>query len=407
MPHGRSRVKPVRGLLSIGLVLLVIVGATVAACGGSDDADLTRLRTGFELRKGSDWTSLSEERSFLRGLDVASERISVSEIGRSVQGRPLRLVTLGLPRTRRQIAAGSSALFVCTQHGTEPAGREACLQAARDAVKYVGSSTLLIVPTANPDGLNTDDRGNADGVDINRDYMELATPEAEAIAAVIRDYKPDLVGDFHEYKEEQAGKVLLSNPETLHLDVDPSIRELSSRLNYYVARALRAEHVVTGLYPTLTQDANEAVLRQQAALSHSPSLLVETPRRGTLSPLARVAAHRAATRAMLEMLREQTRELASGAAAARRNAVAEGAGGRERYYYRSPTRYTDTPPCGYSLTEDEYRRVERKLRLHGVAGTPARGFWRVATAQESQPVIGLLLDARAPAELAAGDPVAC
>lgn len=396
-----------RVLLIVRLMLVAAVAATMAACGGSDEKDLASLTTGFESRKGSDWTSLGEEQSFLRDLAAASERVSVAEIGRSVERRPLRLVTVGSPRTRKQIAAGSSVLFVCAQHGTEPAGREACLQAARDTVESIGSSTLLIIPTANPDGLTTDDRGNADGADINRDQMELATPEAEAIAAVIRDYKPDLVADFHEYKEEGAGEVLLANPDTLHLDVDPSIKQLSSRLNDYAVRALGAGRFATGLYPSLNPNADAAVLRQQAALRHSPSLLVETPRRGTLSPLERVSAHRAAARATLKLLREQTRAIASSTAAARRDAVAEGAGGRQRYYYKSPTDYTDTPPCGYSLTEDEYRSVEEKLRLHDVAATFAGGSWTVSTAQTSQPTVGLLLDARAPAKLTAGDPVAC
>ncbi len=393
--------------LGIGLILLVTVGGVSGACGGSEDTPLTSLRTAFEQRNGSSWTSLREEALFLRQLDAASDRVRVSEIGRSVKGRPLRLVTVGASRPRAAIAAESSLLFVCTQHGTEPAGREACLQSARDAVEDLGSSTLLIIPTANPDGLATGDRENANGVDVNRDHMALATPEASAIAAVVRDYKPDLVGDFHEYKDVGASRVLLSNPTTLHLNVDPRIRRLSSELNRYSVRELDKARLETGLYPSRSPEVDESVLRQQVALRHSPSLLVETPRRGILSPLKRVTAHDAAARALLRMLREQTGRLAASTAEARRAAAAEGASGEARYYYRSPTRYSERPPCGYKLMEDEYRRVNAELRLHGVTATRAGKSWFASTAQASQPRIGLLLDARAPRELTDAEPLPC
>jgi hypothetical protein len=73
-----------RPLVAVGLVVLLALGGLGAACGGTDDAPLSSLRTGFELRKGSSWTSLGEEASFLRDLDAASGRVRVTEIGRSV-----------------------------------------------------------------------------------------------------------------------------------------------------------------------------------------------------------------------------------------------------------------------------------------------------------------------------------
>ncbi len=396
-----------RPLVAVGLVVLLALGGLGAACGGSDDGQVSSLRTGFELRKGSSWTSLGEEGAFLRDLDAASGRVRVTEIGRSVQRRPLRLVTVGAPRTPEQIAAGSTMLFVCAQHGTEPAGREACLQAARDAVGAIGSATLLIIPNANPDGLAVGERGNADRVDVNRDHMDLDTPEARAIARVVRDFKPDLIGDFHEYKEEGATEVLLGDPAKLHLNADPRIRRLSGELDRYAVRALRAARFETGVYPSLTRDADESVLRQQAALRHSPSLLVETPRRGTLSPLRRASAHRAAMRALLAMFREQSRRLATDTSAAQRAALAEGASGDRRYYYRSPTRSTDRPPCGYRLTEDELRDAQDELRLQGIATRRDGSSWLVPAGQPGQPRIGLLLDARAPRKVADAEPVAC
>jgi predicted deacylase len=388
-------------------LLLLALAAIFAACGRSDE-EIAELRTGFETRAGSEWTSLSEEESFLRELDAASDRVRISEIGRSVEGRPIRLITVGDVRTPAEVARGSSVLFVCSQHGSEPAGREACLQAARDAAIGDLDSTVLLIPTANPDGSATSERHNADGVDINRDHAELTTPEAEAVAGVIRDYKPDLLGDMHEYQEPGASKVLLSNPDRLHRNVDPRIQELSSRLNRYAESALAAAELETGIYPSSAPEANEGVMRQQAALRHSASLLVETPRLGTLSPVERVAAQRVAMSAMFKLLGDKRREIAATTAAAAQSAADEGAGGGDdRYYYTSPETYSDTPPCGYTVSDDEYREIERQLDLHGITATSTDGSWTIPTAQPAEPMVGLLLDERAPRRLVNGEPVPC
>jgi predicted deacylase len=366
------------------------------------------LKTGFEKRAGSGWTTLSEEQSYLRDLDAASARVSVAEIGRSVQGRPIQLVTVGAPRTKAEIAAGSSVLFVCTQHGNEPAGREACLQGARDHASATDASTLLIVPTANPDGFAHTSRHNASGVDVNRDHLKLASAEARALAAVVRDYKPDLLGDMHEYSASGASGVLFGDPSKNHLNADPEITQLAGTLHRsYVVPALTGAGFTTGFYSTGSHAADETVMRQQAALRHTPALLVETPRLGTLSAYRRVKAQHTALGAIVRMARERTTELASATTGARRRAVAEGAAGDQRYYYVSPSLYSDAPPCGYRLTDSQYRAAQRTLGLHGIMARSANGSWTISAGQAAQPSIGLLLDSRAPRELTAGARLPC
>lgn len=366
------------------------------------------LKTGFESRAGSAWTSLSEEQSFLRDLDAASGRVSLSEIGRSGEGRPIQLITVGAPRTQAEIAAGTSVLFVCTQHGDEPAGREACLQAARDHAESSDATTVLIIPLANPDGFVHNTRHNATGVDVNRDHLALKSSEARAIAAVMRDYKPDALGDMHEYSASGASSVLFADASRLHRNVDPQIVKLTSTLHTSYARAdVAGAGFSTGMYSSGSSTVDETVMRQQSALRHIPSLLVETPRLGTLSPLRRVKAQFTAIGATVRMVRDNTAELASTTAAAPQRAAAEGAAGNQRFYYTSPSVYSDTPPCGYRLTDSQYQTAQRALGLHGITAISANGSWTVSAAQASQPNIGLLLDSRSPRELTAGARLSC
>lgn len=375
---------------------------------GAGGTSAITLKTGFELRGGSGWTSLSEEQSFLRGADAASDRLSVTEVGRSVEGRPIELVTVGAPRSKAEIAAGTSVLFVCTQHGDEPAGREACLTGARDHANSTDATTVLIIPTANPDGFARTTRHNASGVDVNRDHLALKTPEARAIAGVIRDYKPDALGDMHEYSASGASSVLFAAADRLHRNVDSQIASLTNTLHVSYARpAVAAAGFTTGTYATSSTTIDETTMRQQSTLRHVPSLLVETPRLGTLSPLRRVEAQALAVGATVRMVREKNADLASASAAAAQRAAAEGAAGNQRFYYASPTVYSDTPPCGYRLTDSQYQATQRTLGLHGVTATSANGAWTISAAQAAQPNIGLLLDSRAPRELTAGTRLSC
>jgi len=390
----------------IALVVVLAFGATLAASGRSRSGDVSKLRTPFESLNGARWTSLPEERRFLRRLDSTSRRVSVSTVGRSVQGRPIRLVTVGPPRTRREIAAGSSVLFVCAQHGDEPAGREACLQAARDYAGASRETTVLIVPTANPDGFAAGRRHNTDGVDINRDHSRLTTPETRALAAVIRDYRPDVLGDMHEYPWAD-DKVLFGDPAKLHRNVDPEVAALTRTVNTaYVIPALRRAGFKTGYYPSSGGEADESVMRQQAALRHVAPVLVETSSAGRLGPVQRVRAQRTAIGAIMKIARDRTRAVASATNGAGRRARAAGAA-RRGYWFTSPNGYSDTPPCGYRLTDEQYREVRRTLGLMGIAARPDNGTWTISAAQASRPTIGLLLDGRSARELTAAQTLPC
>jgi hypothetical protein len=110
----------------------------------------------------------------------------------SVQGRECRVLRFGQ----------GPVLLLCVgaQHGNELPGREGILQFAQelaaDPPEVLETYSVLLVPTANPDGVNVVDRENAAGVDLNRDHIQLTQPESRGMATVLRD-RPLVVVDMH------------------------------------------------------------------------------------------------------------------------------------------------------------------------------------------------------------------
>ena len=116
--------------------LVVGLLAFVWACsdGGTGPAEADPIPlTGFEDRGGVGFTTHAEELSFLADVEAQSARVRISLAGTSVEGRPIHLVRVAHPQppSDEAIATGQAVLIVGSQHGNEPAGREAALQSLR------------------------------------------------------------------------------------------------------------------------------------------------------------------------------------------------------------------------------------------------------------------------------------
>jgi N-acetylmuramoyl-L-alanine amidase len=90
-------------------------------------------------------------------------------IGHSGQGRPIRAMRVGGPRARVKV------LVVGTVHGDEQAGR-AIVARLRRAHPPRGTA-LWLVNDANPDGTAANNRQNAHGVDLNRNFPYRWQPQ--------------------------------------------------------------------------------------------------------------------------------------------------------------------------------------------------------------------------------------
>jgi len=149
-------------------------------------------------------TSNAELRTLVHAIaaDAANtSAVKLVQVGSSQAGVPLEALHFSRPAAG---AARPAVLLIGQQHGDEPAGSEALLVIAQE-LAHGGLAGLLdridvvILPRANPDGAAANKRGTASGIDVNRDHLLLRTPEAQAQAQLVRDFKPVVVVDAHEF----------------------------------------------------------------------------------------------------------------------------------------------------------------------------------------------------------------
>ncbi|MFJ6695182.1 M14 family metallocarboxypeptidase [Streptomyces sp. NPDC091272] len=420
----------VLGVLLGGAALAVPLVAAPAQAG---DSGRTPPRTGFETTHGARWTTQPEEQKFLATVDRGSSRATLSTIGTTKQGRPLQLLRIG---ERRYTA--STVLLICSQHGDEPAGREACLSRARDLAyakdrgtrDFLSATTVLVLPTANPDGRAADTRGNSDGVDINRDHIALATAEGRAMAAVIRDRKPDLIYDLHEYGATPPyyDKDLF-DLWPRNLNTDPRVHDESKKLSEeFVRPAAHASGFSIGTYGIWTDpvtgeptrqvagDGQERILRNAAGVKHSAGLLIESridalseseKQDKALNQRRRVASHLASLTGALAYADERRGPVEAATTRARLAGFADRGpvylGGADNDP-AEPAEVLADPPCGYWLTKSQIDDVGDELTLHGVRFTTGRGGAFVPLRQSQRDLVPLLLDAKAAYPLVTGQP---
>jgi protein MpaA len=127
--------------------------------------------------------------------------------GTSVLGVPLKVIRRGDP-------TGARVLVVGAIHGNEAAGTAIIDELLR--VSVPDGIELWLVPTLNPDGQSAGQRGNANGVDLNRNFPEgwaplgvngdwqyggpaaASEPETQAMVELGARIVPDLVLWYHQ-----------------------------------------------------------------------------------------------------------------------------------------------------------------------------------------------------------------
>ncbi len=416
-----------------------------------------RLRTGWEETNAARFTSHDEELAYTTALDAASDRVRVVEIGRTVLGRPINMFIIGHPApkpTRQAVAGNPAALLNCNVHGNEPSSREGCLIIARElafsddprTLDLLSNMNVLIVPAINGDGRALNTRGNSTGQDLNRDHSLLRQPETFALAAMVRDYTPEVAYDGHEFGNSQAGDLPTLWPR--HLNVAESVMGESKSL------------VEDWLYPNGSEDgwwycpygcqnggavglSQETILRNTMGLKNTVSMLLEARSAGGQTRPEEAAfpannRRRKTYSAMytMQQLLDYYRQKQPEIAATIEQSMEFQRSNTGRIVFRGsydvpafpaphpgeapppdepPDGVLDPPPCGYELTDEQLRSQQdgsrpaaERLAAHGIkVQRRAPGRWFVPMRQPLRGLIPLLLDGEAAEPMVAGQRVGC
>lgn len=232
-------------------------------------------------------------------------RLEVLNLGPSQHGAPIQALVAtranGADPASLEAGARPTVVLVGQQHGDEPAGSEALLVVARELAPggllepLLERINVVVVPRANPDGAEAGQRVTANGVDMNRDHLLLGTPEAQALAVLVRNYRPIAVLDAHEYTVVgrflqkfhaiQRYDALLQYATTANV---PEFITKAAREWYYtpITNALRAQNLSSDWYYTTSTDPQDLRVsmggtqpdtgRNVNGLKNTVSLLIET-----------------------------------------------------------------------------------------------------------------------------------
>ncbi len=128
-----------------------------------------------------------------------NSRFKVSQVGTSIEGKSLSLISLG---------KGQTSVFLWSQmHGDEPTATQAIF----DILNFFDSSdfkqekkaildnlTIHFLPMLNPDGAELFQRRNLLGIDINRDALRLQSPEGQTLKRVRDSLDADFGFNLHD-----------------------------------------------------------------------------------------------------------------------------------------------------------------------------------------------------------------
>lgn len=126
-------------------------------------------------------------------------RFHVEKIGESVENRDICMVRFG---------TGPRKILMWSQmHGNEPTATNALVDIFNYLLTHkddefvqelLNGATLYAIPMLNPDGAEKNHRRNAQGIDINRDARDLASPEGRLLKSIRYRLDPQFGLNLHD-----------------------------------------------------------------------------------------------------------------------------------------------------------------------------------------------------------------
>ena len=169
-------------------------------------------RTAAEESRFERHTRHDEMWEYLHALRAASPGMRLGSYGETRQGRSLPYAIFSRPLVSEPWEAwtlGRPILVLAANvHGDERTFREGLLVLMRDmatpgteANDLLDDLVVIVAPQINPDGFEASEggqRGNAWGIDLNRDYVKLEHPSIQGyVEHLIGGFRPHLFVDGH------------------------------------------------------------------------------------------------------------------------------------------------------------------------------------------------------------------
>ena len=212
-------------LLNVGMLLGISWASLSCESSLAQEASVVSLKQLQTVAESSAFKATgraSDVEAFLKSLVAADKSVQLETLGQSVEGREIwALHWNNDPKQTHSPAASDERLVVVllgSIHPGESDGKEALLALARDLLlqpnaKWSENLSLIFVPNYNVDGgerigknhrpgqkgpeEGMGIRENAQGLDLNRDFVKLESPEANALIACLEKWDVDVLIDCH------------------------------------------------------------------------------------------------------------------------------------------------------------------------------------------------------------------
>jgi len=164
------------------------------------DPNLEINTPAFNKKKG--FTKYDEMMFFLNEkISQHAEEISLEFVGESQKGKKIPILFFDRANNTEKV----KVFFQAGLHGNEPASTEGILFLIDQLLsnpnynKLLDRISLAIIPMANIDGYEKNNRYASNGLDLNRDHTKLMAKESKFLKKAFSDFEPEVSVDFHEY----------------------------------------------------------------------------------------------------------------------------------------------------------------------------------------------------------------
>jgi len=201
---------------------MLLLSGLISCKKSNDSNDNASLLTIFELSNGTESASYEEGMWWWKQLDDAFDEVNMLEMGTTDDGEPLNLILIdkdGATKIESLSKRKKNVIFINNGiHPGEPDGIDASMILARNILtndtlkELLTNTTLAIIPyyniggaknrgrlsRANQDGpLAYGFRGNAQNLDLNRDFIKNDSRNAQSFVEIFQLLDPDMYIETH------------------------------------------------------------------------------------------------------------------------------------------------------------------------------------------------------------------